>query len=39
MLSGLFNPTTGEATIDGLDIHRDMDLIRKKMSVTPQVIK
>ncbi|XP_059891813.1 phospholipid-transporting ATPase ABCA1 [Gadus macrocephalus] len=36
ILTGLFPPTSGTALIHGLDIHTDMDAIRKHLGMCPQ---
>ncbi|XP_053199909.1 phospholipid-transporting ATPase ABCA1-like [Scomber japonicus] len=36
ILTGLFPPTSGTALINGLDIHTDMDSIRKYLGMCPQ---
>ncbi|OXA56781.1 ATP-binding cassette sub-family A member 3 [Folsomia candida] len=36
MLTGLFPPTSGTASIAGFDIHRDMDAIRRSLGICPQ---
>lgn len=36
ILTGLFPPSAGTATIYGLDIQRDMDAIRQSLGVCPQ---
>ena len=36
ILTGLFSPTSGEATVLGLDVQRDMSLIRQYLGVAPQ---
>merc|ERR1711937_153530 len=36
MLSGLFPPTAGEATIHGLDISTQMGEIHRRMGICPQ---
>ena len=36
ILTGLFPPSAGTATINGLDIQKDMDAIRKSLGVCPQ---
>uniref|UniRef100_A0A8B9KKR1 P-type phospholipid transporter n=1 Tax=Astyanax mexicanus TaxID=7994 RepID=A0A8B9KKR1_ASTMX len=36
ILTGLFAPTSGTAYVNGFDIRRDMDTIRKKLGMCPQ---
>ena len=36
MLTGLFSPTKGKATIDGIDVFSDMEELRKILGVCPQ---
>ena len=36
ILMGLFEPTSGTASINGLDIKKDMDEIRKSLGICPQ---
>lgn len=36
VLTGLYTPTSGTATINGLDIHQNMDEIRKQLGLCPQ---
>ena len=36
ILTGLFTPTSGSATINGKDIHANMDSIRENMGLCPQ---
>ena len=36
ILTGLFPPSAGTATINGLDIQKDMDAIRQSLGVCPQ---
>jgi len=36
ILSGLYPPTGGHATVYGLDIHTDMEEIRKTLGMCPQ---
>lgn len=36
ILTGLFPPSAGSATIYGLDIQKDMDSIRQSLGVCPQ---
>ena len=36
ILTGLFPPSAGSASIYGLDIQRDMDAIRQSLGVCPQ---
>jgi len=36
ILSGLFPPTDGHATVYGLDIRSDMEEIRKTLGMCPQ---
>jgi ABC-2 type transport system ATP-binding protein len=38
ILCGLFLPTSGEVTIDGMDIRHDLDRIRQIIGVVPQEI-
>mgnify|MGYP006092930239 CR=1 FL=1 len=35
MLTGLFEPTKGKATIDGIDVFSDMEELRKILGVCP----
>ena len=36
ILCGLFAPTSGNVTIDGMDIHHDLDKIKRIIGVVPQ---
>ena len=36
ILTGLFPPSAGTATINGMDIQKDMDAIRQSLGVCPQ---
>lgn len=36
MMTGLFAPDTGDATIEGLNLSTDMDEIRRNLGVCPQ---
>lgn len=36
VLTGLFPPTSGTAIINGHDIRRDIDLVRKSLGICPQ---
>ena len=36
MLTGLFTPTSGTALINGLDVTKDIDLIRRSLGICPQ---
>lgn len=36
ILTGLFPPTSGTATINGHDIRTDMDVVRQELGLCPQ---
>ena len=36
ILTGLYSPTSGTAIIGGMDIRKDIDLIRKSLGMCPQ---
>ena len=36
VLTGLFPPTSGTAIVNGYDIRKDIDLVRKSLGICPQ---